>query len=254
MRTISLPGRCDANEPDSSARLVYIRAAIRTITMPILRYLLYTLGVVLLTGYFAWAEISEPGSLKLLVYESAEDMLGTSEYSPLELVQPVMLLFCAGLFAWVAKDVPLQRPLAFLFGGIAFAGAVRELDLFLDRAIADNFWQLPVGMTAALVIVYTYRHRRRFQIAWLRLWPSAGLTFLYAGALIEFVFAQLIGHQPLWQAIAGDGYQRIVKVTVEELIEMMGYCLWVIGSIEYTIQARALRPGDPAARRRGGSA
>ncbi len=219
--------------------------------MPILRYLLYTFGVVLLTGCFAWAEIAEPGSLKLLVYESAEDTLGTSEYSPLELVQPVMLIACALLFGWVAKDVPAQRPIAFLFGGIAFAAAVRELDLFLDRAIADNFWQVPVGVTAALVIVYTLRHRRRFQIAWLRLWPSAGLALLYAGALIEFVFAQLIGHQPLWQAIAGEGYQRIVKVTVEELIELMGYCLWVIGSIEYALHARSLRSAVTSGARRG---
>ncbi|MEM9404159.1 MAG: hypothetical protein AAGA44_16950 [Pseudomonadota bacterium] len=213
--------------------------------MPIIRYLLYTFGVVLLTGYFAWAEISTPGSLKLLVYESAEDTLGTSEYSPLEMVQPVMLIVCAMLFGWVARDVPLQRPIACLFGGIAASAAIRELDLFLDRTVADNFWQLPVGMIAALVIVYTFRHRRRFRVAWLRLWPSAGLALLYAGALIEFVFAQLIGHQPLWQAIAGDGYQRIVKVTVEELIELMGYCLWVIGSIEYALQARSLRPREP---------
>lgn len=218
--------------------------------MSIFRYLLYTLAVVLLTGYFAWAEISEPGSLKLLVFESSEDQLGTSEYSPIELIQPVMLMTCMLLFAWVAKDVPSQRPIAFLFGGIAFSGTVRELDLFLDRAVADNFWQLPVGMAAALVIVYTFRNRRRFKVAWLKIWPSAGLSLLYAGALIEFVFAQLIGHQPLWQAIAGDGYQRIVKVTVEELIELMGYCIWVIGSIEYTLQARSLRPAEP--RRRDG--
>ena len=218
--------------------------------MSIFRYLLYTLAVVLLTGYFAWAEISEPGSLKLLVFESSEDQLGTSEYSPIELIQPVMLMTCMLLFAWVAKDVPSQRPIAFLFGGIAFSGTVRELDLFLDRAVADNFWQLPVGMAAALVIVYTFRNRRRFKVAWLKIWPSAGLSLLYAGALIEFVFAQLIGHQPLWQAIAGDGYQRIVKVTVEELIELMGYCIWVIGSIEYTLQARSLRPAEPRRRLR----
>ena len=220
--------------------------------MPIFRYLLYTLAVLLLTGYFAWAEISEPGSLKLLVFESSEDQLGTSEYSPIELIQPVMLMTCMLLFAWVAKDVPSQRPIAFLFGGIAFSGTVRELDLFLDRAVADNFWQLPVGLAAALVIVYTLRNRRRFKVAWLKIWPSAGLSLLYAGALIEFVFAQLIGHQPLWQAIAGDGYQRIVKVTVEELIELMGYCIWVIGSIEYALQARNLRHAEPRRRPRRG--
>ena len=59
---------------------------------------------------------------------------------------------------------------------------------------------------------------------------------MFAGAIIEFVFAQMIGHEPLWRALAGDGYQRIVKVAIEEFIELIGYLLWLIGSIEYALQ------------------
>jgi hypothetical protein len=215
--------------------------------MPLVRYLLYTLCVLLCTGYFVWSEIGEPGSLRLLVFEGPADRLGTSEYSPIEILQPVLLLICAGLFGRVASNDVSQRPIALLFGGAVLACAIRELDLFLDRIVADNFWQVPVAIIAALLIVYTYRHRRRFNAAWRRLWPSAGLALLYAGALIEFVFAQLVGHEPLWQAIAGDGYQRIVKVALEELIELMGYYLWVIGTIEYTIEVRSVPAAEPDA-------
>lgn len=220
--------------------------------MPVLRYLIYTLLVALLTAFLVWVETSSPGSLNLLVFESPADELGTSEYSPVEWIQPLILAACAFQFAWVARTYPSQRPIAFLFGGIATAGVIRELDFFLDRYIADNFWQVPVGIIAALLIVYTWRHWRRFRIGWLRLWPSPGLTLLYAGALIEFVFAQLIGHEPLWRAISGDGYQRIVKVSVEELIELIGYVLWLIGTVEYLLQTRAVvaRNVLPAEQRR----
>ena len=207
--------------------------------MPVLRYLIYTLGIALVTVYFVGSEIVEPGSLRLMVFESPGDRLGTSEYSPVETIQPVILACCALLYSLIAYRFPSQRPIAFLFGGIAAACTIREFDYFLDVYVADNFWQLPVGILAALLIVYTLRQRKRLRIAWLRMWPSPGLTLIYAGALIEFIFAQAVGHEPLWQAIAGDGYQRIVKVSLEEFIELMGYFLWFIGTIEYVYQVRA---------------
>ena len=118
--------------------------------------------------------------------------------------------------------------------------------------VADNFWQVLVGLVAAAVITYTYRNRRRFRIAWLRLWPSPGLTLLFAGAIINFMFVQLVGHEPLWQAILGDQYQRIVKLAVEEFIELSAYFLWLIGTIEYGFQVRAIasREPEPAVKKR----
>jgi len=78
---------------------------------------------------------------------------------------------------------------------------------------------------------------------------------LFAGAVINFAFVLLVGHTPLWMAIMGDEYQHIVKFAVEEFIELVGYFLWLIGTIEYTYQARAIAMREPqpvAAKRRAG--
>ena len=222
--------------------------------MALIRYGLYFVGIAVCTGLLAWTEISTPGGLKLHVFESPGDVFGTSEYSPIEMIQPAILAICGLLYAWVARDCPSQRPIAFAFGGLALACIVRELHYFFDR-IVDNFWQVLVAVILALLIVYTYRHRRRFRIAWLRLWPSPGLTLLFAGAVVQFVFAQIIGHEPLWVALLGDQYQRIVKLAVEEFTELLGYFFWVIGSLEYAYQARAIAMREPkpaASRRREG--
>lgn len=221
--------------------------------MALIRYALYFVGIALVTWLLTQLEILSPGGLMLQTYSNPEDQLGTSEYSPVEIIQPGILVICGLLYAWVARYCPSQRPIAFLFGGLALAFAIRELDFFLDRLIADNFWQMPIAIIAALLIAYTYRQRRRFRIAWLRVWPSPGLTLLFAGAIIMFVFSLLVGHEPLWQAILGENYHRIVKLAVEEFIELSAYSLWLIGTIEYTYQARAIAFREPqpvAAKRR----
>jgi hypothetical protein len=220
--------------------------------MALFRYVLYFFGIGLFTWALVMLEISSPGSLRLHVIVGPGDTLGTSEYSPIEIIQPGILAICGLLYAWVAKYCVSQRPIAFLFGGMALAFIIRELDYFLDRWVADNFWQFLMGIVAALVIAYTVRHRRRFRIAWLRLWPSPGMTLLFAGAIVMFAFVPLIGHGPLWMSILGDDYQRVVKLAVEEFIELLGYFLWLIGTIEYTFQARAIawREPQPAARKR----
>jgi hypothetical protein len=53
-------------------------------------------------------------------------------------------------------------------------------------------------------------------------------------------------------SILGDAYQRVIESAVEEFIELIGYFLWMVGTIEYAFQARAIayRVPQPAARRR----
>ncbi len=53
-------------------------------------------------------------------------------------------------------------------------------------------------------------------------------------------------------SILGDDYRRVIKLAIEEFIELLGYFLWMIGTVEYALQARAIAYREPqaAARRR----
>jgi hypothetical protein len=220
--------------------------------MPWLRLSLYFVAIAFVTWSLTQMELASPGSLKLHIMLSESDRYGTSEFSPVEIIQAIILCACGAIMWWVARYCPTQRPVAILFGGMALAFLIRELDYFLDRYVADNFWQVIIVIVGSLVIAYTYRHQRRLQIALARIWPSPGLTLLFAGAVILFAFVRLVGHEPLWMSILGDDYRRIVKLAVEEFIELIGYFLWMIGTIEYAFQARAIAMAEPkpAARRR----
>lgn len=216
------------------------------------RYLSYFIAIAFVTWALTQMEIASPGSLKLHIVVNEGDIFGTSEFSPVEIIQAIILGVCGLIMAWVARFCPSQRPIAFLFGGLALIFLIRECDYFLDRFVADNLWQVLIAILGSLLIVYTYRHRKRLTIALARIWPSPGLTLLFAGAVILFAFVSLVGHEPLWISILGDAYQRVTKLAIEEFIELMGYFLWMIGIIEYALQARAIayRDPQPAVRRR----
>jgi hypothetical protein len=216
-----------------------------------LRYILYFVGIAVVTWMLTQLEISSPGSLKLHVIVNVGDQFGTSEFSPIEIIQPIILGICGLLMGWVAKYCPTQRPIALPFGGLALAFLIRELDYYFDRFLADNLWQVLTAITGAFVITYVYRQRKRMKIAWARVWPSPGMALLFAGAVILFAFVRFVGHEPLWQSILGDDYRRVVKLAVEEFIELIGYFLWLVGTIEYVYQAKAIafREPLPAAKR-----
>lgn len=199
-----------------------------------LRYIVYFLGLALITWTLTQLEMSFPGSLQL------------------QFIQQSVLCICGLLMLWVAQHCPSQRPIALPYAGIGLAFLFRELDYFMDRYLVDNLWLVLIAITGALVITYVYRHRRRMQIAWARVWPSPGMALLFAGALVRFAFVTQVGQEALWQALLGADYVPVVRLAVQEYIELLGYLLWLIGTIEYVIQAKAIayRAPLPAARRR----
>ena len=209
------------------------------------RYVLYFVGIAVVTALLTRLEVAYPGTLRLEVFANNGDVFGTSEFSPVEMIQLIILAVCGLLLAWVARISHAQRPLAFLFGGLALIFLIRELHYFIDRHLVDNLWQVLVAISGALLIAYCYRHTRRLNIALARIWPSPGLTLIFAGAVILFAYSMLVGHEPLWQAMLGDHYARVVKLAVEEFIELIGYFLWLIGTIEYVYQAKSIAEREP---------
>jgi hypothetical protein len=209
------------------------------------RYVLYFFGIALLTAMLVRLEVANPGTLRLQEFVSVSDEFGTSEFSTVEIIQLLILLTCGILMGWVARHDQTQRPLAILFGGLALVFLIRELHYFFDQYMIDNLWQVLAGICGALLIAYCYRHLKRLNIALARIWPSPGLTLIFAGAVILFAYSTLVGHEPFWQAMLGDTYKRIIKLAVEEFIELIGYLLWLIGTIEYVYQSKALMEREP---------
>jgi hypothetical protein len=194
------------------------------------RYLAYALGVSLATILIMFLGARLPGGLQ---FDREVSGMVTSELSPVELLQDLLLIFCAGVFGWIAFRDRLRRPMAVGFSMLFIIFLIRELDFFLDVYLIDNLWQVLCAVLLSVVVVYGVRNHDRYSQGWRRSWPSAGLALIIGGMILLIPFAQLIGHEALWKIILDDDYVRVVKVASEELIELGAYAIITIGTIEF---------------------
>jgi hypothetical protein len=197
-----------------------------------LRYLSYALGITAGTILILLLAVRLPGGLQF-ERTIADIPVLTSELSPVELLQNLLLLFCAGAFGWIAVRDRLRRPMAVGFSVLWLVFLIRELDFFLDFFMLDNLWQVLSAVLLSVGGVYCARNRERYVQGWRRSWPSAGLALIIGGLILLIPFAQLIGHQVLWETILGEDYVRVVKVATEEFIELGAYAIITIGTIEF---------------------
>ena len=196
------------------------------------RYLLYALGVTAVTIILMVLAVRLPGGLALQ-HTVIGMSIPTSEFSPIEILQNLLLIFCAGSFAWIALRDRLRRPMAVAFCAVMLVCLIRELDFFLDFYLVDNLWQVLCAILLSVAAVYVARNQQRFSQGFRRSWPSAGLSMVIGGFILLIPFAQLVGHEALWKEILGEAYVRVVKVASEELIELGAYALITLGCIEF---------------------
>jgi hypothetical protein len=194
------------------------------------RYLAYALGVFAGTVLIMVLALSLPGGLQ---FDRVVSGMPTSELSPVELLQNLLLLFCAGAFGWIAYRDRLRRPMAIGFSMLFAAFLIRELDFFLDVFLLDNLWQVLCATLLSVALVYGARNHYRYGQGWRRSWPSPGLALIIGGIILLIPFAQLIGHEALWKLILGEAYVRVIKVAAEEFIELGAYTMITLGTIEF---------------------
>lgn len=128
-----------------------------------------------------------------------------------------------------------HSPLFWALACLAALAAIRELDSFLDDHVIFG-WQGPAVLMLAVLIAVICRCRAALLQQLPRFLYTPAFGILWAGFLLVVVFAQLIGHGELWQAIMAENYHRDFKRAMQESSEYLGYCVILMGTIETVIQ------------------
>ncbi len=162
-----------------------------------------------------------------------------AESGPLEIGQLAMVIATAAVLLVTAARSDRNGPLLRVLGAAALFAVARELDLFLDLYVGEHAYKLlttPIGLYAAY-IAWSFRTVLPGQVAAFLRTPAA--AFLFAGFFVVVLYAQLVGQKALWQGIGSLDLMRPAKDIAEEISELLGYLLILIGAIETHVWDRS---------------
>ncbi|QHI68091.1 hypothetical protein [Tichowtungia aerotolerans] len=155
------------------------------------------------------------------------------EIGPVETLETVFAMSTALVLLWVGRSNERCAPCAVMLSGFLFCVAVRESDYFLDVLVCRHAWKMLVLLLLAVFTVYLIRNMRRVfeSVAEFMQQPAFGVFM--SGLLVLIVFSRLFGYGGFWKELIEDDHYRVIKTIVEEGVELMGYFLILVSSLEY---------------------
>ncbi len=186
------------------------------------RILLYTIAVFLFTYSLPYA--LEHG-----------DIAAFKEDGFIEWVQVLILLGAIFMFFLTgALNKAVRIVFAVLFCFTVFA-LIRELDALLDSLVPFVGWKFGY-LSLAFMAFLLFRHWRDFLNQLRILLSSRAGVILWAGFIVAVPIGQLIGDSQFLESLMGDDYSRDYKRVIEEILELIGYLLVIISSIESYVE------------------
>ena len=187
-----------------------------------LRFSLYTVAILCFAVSLPWlARIGDAAAFK--------------ENGVIEWLQFVLLIAVSWIFNRNARFSHKFHHAFSILAFLAAFAAVREMDGNLDVALPLIGWK--IGYVFVAYAAYTfYKNPGIVAKQFRECLGSNGFLLLWAGFIVAIPFAQLVGNSAFLQAIMSDDYSRDYRRIIEEIGELMGYGLILIGSIELTIQ------------------
>jgi hypothetical protein len=131
---------------------------------------------------------------------------------------------------------PNQAVVGLLLGGFLGMSLIRELDAFFDTHVARHTWKVLAYSLAMLTSYWVYRHKVFFWRQLAVFIQSRAFGIILAGLLSVYVFSRFYGLEEIWLMLMGaERYLYEIRRISEESIELLGYCLIMIGAIEYLL-------------------
>jgi len=189
-----------------------------------IRFMIYSL--VLLAGYALLPELIRQG-----------DVVVFKEGGPTEWLQFILLVLTACVFMVGSVRFRARRQWFLLLAALTSIACIRELDSLFDALLPYVGWQLPAILALCVGLVAVLRNPRRFLMQAEEPICRRGCAILWSGFVVAVIFAQLVGHEAFLEAVMTDDYVRDYKRVIEELAELFGYALLLIGSVESLLEA-----------------
>jgi hypothetical protein len=155
-----------------------------------------------------------------------------------EFTQTLVLATCCAMLVYIRQVLKVWPTVTLLLLAFLAASLVREQDHFLDSYVAHNTWKALVALIIIPTLVWVVKQRRRFLDEFAYYSNTFSFGLFTAGVLTTYIFSRLYGRQEFWQTILDDSYVRNFKNIAEEVVELFGYSLILIATLELLLLAR----------------
>ena len=174
------------------------------------------------------------GVAQILMLDAQEVTDGDKfrESSWTETLQQTFVLITSMLFVIIALTNKYHKGLAFSGAALFIMAFFREFNNYLGEGIFTGGWQTYTIISGGALFFIAFKHRIGFFKSFDKMFNHSSFGILVSGFLITFFFSRLYGRTVFWKALMEDQYFRSVKNASEEGIELLGYSLILIGTIE----------------------
>ncbi len=153
-----------------------------------------------------------------------------SEISVTELSQETLLLVSTVLFWLLSARRPFGRGFYTLVAGFFSCMFIREQDAFFDL-IVHGFWVYPAVLMALITLLIAAFQRRTIMPAMAAATRSVPFTYILIGLAILLFFSRVMGTGSFWELLLPENSVSLVKNTVQEGLELLGYILMLYGTL-----------------------
>ncbi|WP_404471394.1 hypothetical protein LG301_12005 [Vreelandella venusta] len=160
-----------------------------------------------------------------------------SELGFTELTQTLVLALSCAMLIYVRHTLKVWPTVTLLLLAFVAASLVREQDHFLDTYVARHTWKILVALIIIPSTTWVVIHRRRFLEEFAYYSNTFAFGLFTAGVLTTYIFSRLYGRQDFWRAVLEESYSGTFKSVAEEVVELLGYSLILIATLELLLLA-----------------
>lgn len=157
-----------------------------------------------------------------------------------EFTQTLVLATCCAMLIYIRQVLKVWPTVTLLLLAFLAASLVREQDYFLDELIARNTWKVLVSLIVIPSIAWVVIKRRHFLEEFAHYSNTFAFGLFTAGVLTTYIFSRLYGRQEFWRAVLEENFAREFKDVAEEVVELLGYSLILIATLELLLLARRI--------------
>ncbi|WP_020682820.1 hypothetical protein [Marinobacterium rhizophilum] len=160
-----------------------------------------------------------------------------SEFSATELSQEFLLLCSCVIFWRLSVRRPSGRGFYTLVAGFFSCMFIREQDALFDL-ISHGFWVYPATLTALTTLLLAASQRRSILPAMAAATRSMTFNYILTGLAILLFFSRVMGTGSLWALVLPEVDEALIKNSIQESLELLGYILIFYGTLLYRYSSK----------------